>query len=189
MGEGSPIGRKRHSSLKTFIWFIPPPQHCTSSTLYFLLGSDYECKSELFREACVFHFTSGIKKKNKGELPLCSRLQELLPLDLKRTPAAAPTSNELVASDTVGEQRSRGRLQYFCCIYPLLRIQPPNSHLSKTSAARDSHVEVVQASREMSQSPCLSFRELKSVTRNNKKENIKPNATFEKIKYFSLQKQ
>lgn len=102
-------------------------------------GGGCECKSQLFREACVFYFPLREKKKKESELPLGSRLQEPQPLGLKRTPAAAPLSNEQVASDIVGEQRSRGTLQYFCCVYPLLRIQPPDSHLPGNISREGTH--------------------------------------------------
>lgn len=114
-----------------------PPQRCISSTLYFSVGGrGCECKSEPLKEACVFYFTFSAKKKS--ELPLSGRLREPLPFDLKRTPAAALLSNEQVASDTVGEQQRRGRLEYFCCVYPLPRIQPPSSasHLTKNTSGK-----------------------------------------------------
>lgn len=137
MGAGTPIGRNMHSTLKTFIWFPLPKLHFINF-VFFSLGCGCECESELLREAWVFYFTLRKKKKRKkaSELPLGSRLLEPLPLDLKRTPAAAPLSNEQVASDIVGEQRSRGRLQYFCCVYPLPRIQPPNSHLAENISGK-----------------------------------------------------
>lgn len=138
MGAGTPLGRNRHSSLETFIWFLPltPTLHFINFVL-FSWGRGCECKSEPLKEACVFYSTFSEKKK-KSELPLSGRLREPLPFDLKRTPAAALLSNEQVASDTVGEQRSRGRLEYFCCVYPLPRIQPPGSasHLTKNTSGK-----------------------------------------------------
>lgn len=29
MGAGTPLGRNRHSTLETFIWFLPSPLLCT----------------------------------------------------------------------------------------------------------------------------------------------------------------
>lgn len=57
MGAGTQLGRNRHYPPKTFIWFLFFP------TLHFIIfvlfswGGGCECKSELFREACVFYFT------------------------------------------------------------------------------------------------------------------------------------
>lgn len=56
----------------------------------------------------MFRFASrgGERERAKKSRLSGSRLQELRPFDLKRTPAAVPLSNEQVASDIVGEHSS-----------------------------------------------------------------------------------